>query len=233
MISVGPKQPKGNWRRRPGIGDSAGLDARSQQLIYPKICCRFIWSFLSDIEPPLPYVSRAISIDKYIHSMCYFKVAEQSPSRHRSSGDSLDVFSSVVAVLVFPETSIGLLDRDDSSGDVGDPFLIHIVAHSGQAREDCCYCIDIVDSPSRTPHPIFSWFEQVLNTFLQHFRVIDTCVSHPLKQVSDDVGAGRIKYLCTFIDLSHPKDEGQKFILAVIFIFVKGWEPSIRILIAL
>jgi hypothetical protein len=51
--------------------------------------------------------------------------------------------------------------------------------------------------------------------------------------VSDDVGAGRIKYLCTFIDLSHPKDEGQKFILAVIFIFVKGWEPSIRILIAL
>ena len=164
--------------------------------------------------------------------MSNLDVGQKSPSCHGGSRNSLDILPFIVTILILPEASIFMLHLFQPLGYLGYPRFTHVVAHFCQTWKYSSNCIDIVDRPPGTPHPVFSVVEKILHSFHSHLYISNLCLRHPLKDMPHDVRTRRVEYLSTFVDLSHPEDKRPKFILPVVLVFVECRETSIIILSA-
>ena len=159
------------------------------------------------------------------------KVGEQSPGSHRGRGGALHVSFGVVTLLVLSEPSVFLLHLSQPFGDVGYPRLFEVVAdprETGKHRSDC---VDVVYAPTGVPHPFFAVTVEVLQSSADYLSVLNSRLTHSLEDVSNDVCAGRVEYLCTLIDFGGPKQKFDEGKLIIIFVLIEGRESTIVILI--
>ena len=166
----------------------------------------------------------------YIHGVSNLNISQKPPSCHGGSRNSLDILPFIVTILVLPETSLFLLHLFQSLGYLCYPRFPHVVTHLCQTWKYSSNCIDIVNPPPTTPHSIFPVAEKVLHCFHCHLNISYIRLRHPLKNMPHDIRTRGIEYLSTFVDSSHPKNKGPKFVLPIVLVFVECRETSIIIL---
>lgn len=166
-----------------------------------------------------------------IYGMRCLKVGEQSPGSHRSRGCSLHVSFCVITLLVFTKPSVFLLHIGQPFGDVDYPRLPEVVTDPCETGKHSSDCVDIVYAPTRVPHPFFAGTVEILQSSADYLSVLNSGLTHALEDMSHDVCAGRVEYLCALIDFGGPKQKFDKGKLIIIFVLIEGRKAAVVVLV--
>ena len=72
---------------------------------------------------------------------------------------------------------------------------------------------------------------EVLQSSAEYLSVLYSRLTHALEDVSHDVCAGRVEYLCALIDFGGPKQKFDEGKLIIVFVLIEGRESSIVVLV--